>query len=274
MLKRLGRPAQRFYPHVWRALTTPEKWLYRTGIRSTAALHLPEFLCIGAQKAGTTWLCENLRKHPDIFIPRPQSTHYFDREFHRRVEFYSNCFKPGSSKVKGESCPAYAVLPTSRIRAIRSLMPDVRILFMVRNPIDRAWSHAVMGLIQRRGVRLEDVPASDFHEHFAAERSRARSDYLSTLDRWLDVFPSAQIYIGFFDDIVARPKELLGSVFRHLRISESVDYEAFPYSQVINKGLGLAIPDMHRKVLMRIYRDEIERLYARLGEPVASWRYL
>jgi hypothetical protein len=250
----------------------PQKWLYSAGISSSTKLHLPEFLCIGAQKAGTTWLCENLRKHPEIFIPRPQSTHYFDRDFHRSLEFYSDRFRPGISKVKGESCPAYAVLPRERIRAVRSLMPRVRILFLLRNPVERAWSHAVMRLVQRSGLRFEDVPESTFKEHFLSRRSRRRSDYLATLDSWLEFFPSEQIYVGFFDDIVEKPLDLLAGVFQHLGISENVNYGSFPSHEVINKGAGIAMPEQHRSMLRDIYRPEIDRLYERFGDRVAKWR--
>lgn len=270
----MGRPADaaaRLYPRLARVLTAPEKWLYRSGIRFTD-LHLPDFLTVGAQKAGTTWLAENLRHHPEVFIPRPQSTHYFDLHFHRSLRFYSDKFRDGAGKVKGESCPAYGVLPLDRIRAIHGLMPDTRIIFMVRNPVERAWSHALMNLVQRRGMRYEDVPDAEFTRHFTSRRSRLRSDYLAILDRWRAVFPDDQIFVGFFEDIVQAPTALLRRVFEHLGISPDVDYGEFPCRKVINRGLGIAIPEAHRRTLEQVYAADIEHMRRRFGDRVAAWR--
>ena len=122
------------------------------------------------------------------------------------------------------------------------------------------------------GTPLEDIPEDTLYRHFTSRRSRQRGDYIRILDHWLEIFPREQVYIGFFDDIVERPRELLGEVFRHLGVSDNVDYSAFPYQKRINKGVGVQMPERCRAVLSDMYRDDIERLYERFGERVAAWR--
>jgi hypothetical protein len=259
-------------------LTAPEKKLYSLGILSTRSLCLPDFLVIGAQKAGTTWLKKNLDYHPEIFMPTrtgksdPTEVRYFDQEFHEPLSFYSDLFKPGMRRVKGDKSPNYCTIPLERIKFIRSIMPDVRLILMIRNPIERAWSHAAMNLMKFSGKKMEEISNSKFRRHFI--RSRGRGDYPAILDRWLKIFPSEQLYVGFFEDISLCPKKLLSEVFAHLGVSQDVDWKSFPYQRVINKGPKVPIPEQHRNFLELMYGPAIEDLYQRFGSKVENWRCL
>lgn len=121
----------------------PDKWLYSTGILSGKTLCLPDFLGIGTQKAGTTWLRLNLLAHPEVFCSTVRTggqweLHYFNNNFCKSLRFYSRFFEPGRDKVKGDITPNYCIIPRGRIRFIRRIMPDVKLIFLMRNPIDRA----------------------------------------------------------------------------------------------------------------------------------------
>ena len=70
-----------------------ERALYRYGLLSPARVPFPDFLGIGAQKAGTTWLHENLRRHPELFLPEEKELHYFDRQWVRPLRHYSAAFR-------------------------------------------------------------------------------------------------------------------------------------------------------------------------------------
>lgn len=248
-----------------------EKSLYVCGIRSVKGLCLPDFLGIGAQKAGTTWLYENLRHHPDLYLPEPKELHYFDWQFHESLRSYSDIFRPGSQKVKGEITPGYSVIPMERIRFIRAIIPDVRLIFLIRNPIDRAWSQAFMNLVKLPNRQFEKVYESEFYAHFKAERSVRRGDYLTILNNWLSIFPREQMYIGFFENIANRPKDLLSKVFAHMGVSNDVDWTSFPYNKVIYKGPGIPIPQKYREFLAKMYCLEIESLHERFGGPIEAW---
>jgi Sulfotransferase family len=259
--------------------TAPEKKLYSLGILSPKSLCLPDFLIIGAQKAGTTWLKRNLDHHPDIYMPNmlntsdPTEVRYFDKYFYESLRSYSSLFQPaGMQKVKGEKSPNYCTLPLERVRFIRSIMPDVRLILMIRNPIERAWSHAIMNLVKLSAKKIDEISDSKFRRHFI--RSKDRSNYPLILERWLSVFPQKQLYVGFFEDITECPKKLLSEVFTHLGVSQAVDWDSFPYQRVINKGPKAPIPQQHKSFLEMMYAREIETLYNRFGSRVESWRCL
>lgn len=154
----------------------------RLGWRPRRVAHLPDFLGIGAQKAGTTWLHENLRCHPELYLPDAKELHYFDWDFHQSLRSYAEHFRDGADRVKGEITPGYSILSSIRIALIKDLMPDLRLLFLVRNPISRAWSQALMNLVGRTNRRREDVSDDEFRKHFRSTRSVKRGDYLTTID--------------------------------------------------------------------------------------------
>lgn len=256
-----------------RAQTTLEKLLYANGIRSTNGLCLPDFLGIGAQKAGTTWLYENLCRHPDLYLPEPKELHYFDWGFHRSLRHYSDSFKPGCHRLKGEITPGYSIIPVERIRFIRTIMPEVRLILLMRNPIDRAWSQALMNLVKLPNKKFEEVDRSEFYDHFRSERSVKRGDYDTVLNNWLSVFPRGQLYIGFFEDISNRPQELLSEVFAHIGVSQDVEWSSFRYKHVISKGPDIPLPRMYGDFLEEMYHRDIEVLSERFGVAMAGWRY-
>ena len=158
-----------------RRLPSPEKWLYRVGLRDASRLTLPDLLCIGAQKGGTTWLHHNLEAHPGIFVPRHvKEVHYFDFFYRRSLADYAAVFAEGRDRVKCDVTPNYGRLQPARIRFVRSAMPDVRLVFVMRNPVERAWSQAVMDLATRSKRRPEDVPDAEWTAHFRSPAVQSR----------------------------------------------------------------------------------------------------
>jgi hypothetical protein len=257
---------------VRRAGSFVEKRLYAVGLRSTRGLTLPDFLGIGAQKSGTTWLYANLRQHPELFLPDLKEVHYFDWYFIAGLRQYAELFQPAGQRLKGEITPSYGVLPLRRIAFVRAIMPDVRLVLLLRNPIERAWSQAVMNLVKIAGKPAEQVTEDEFIAHLEHERVVQRGDYLTMLNNWQRFFPAEQLHVRFFEDIAERPQELLRAIFRHLGVSSDVDFSQFPYRQVVFKGVEVPMPDRVRRLLEDRYRADIEALYRRFGPPIAPWR--
>jgi hypothetical protein len=239
-----------------------EKWLYATGLRSARHLTLPDFLGIGAQ---------NLSHLPQLFLPKPKELHYFDREFDQPLKTYSGKFEGHDGKIKGEFTPAYGVLPIDRIKLIRRLIPRLKLIFLMRNPIDRAWSQAIMNLVQQPGRSIEQVTDAQFFAHFEGQHSRSRGDYAAILDRWLSIFPRKQLFIGFFEQISESPRQLLSDVFDFLGVSRDVDWAQFPYAKVVHGGLDVPMKQSYHEFLRKLYRPQMEALAARFGAPAKRW---
>ena len=246
--------------------------LHSAGVLSRDGLTFPDFLGIGAQKAGTSWLHANLRRHPQVFMPRRKELHYFDWRPHRSLKTYAREFAGGEALVKGEITPYSAALPSWTIRYIHELMPDAKLILILRNPIDRAWSQAVMNLVVRAGRNFEEVGDDEFERHLRHPRTFTRGDYLGMIDNWLSVFPEERLLIGFFEEVRDRPQRLLSAVFDHIGVSTDVDWASFPFNKVVHAGVRAPLPPHFRAMLEEVYADEIERIADRCGSFAETWR--
>lgn len=247
-----------------------ETWLRQEAGLGAPPHPFPDFLGIGAQKSGTTWLNTNLRAHPEIFLPE-EELHYFDWNHWRPFTAYTQVFADVNEPVKGEITPGYSILPIHRIRLIHSLRPDLKLIFLMRNPIERAWSQARMNLVTLTDRRFEDVPDEAFFDHFTQDRTIKRGDYLQILNNWLSVFPDEQLYIDFFERLSSDPQGLLKNVFDFLGVTTDVDWDSFPYNEVIFSGPQKEMPPRFRSFLRELYAEDLERLHERFGENVRPW---
>lgn len=174
----------------------------------------PDFLGIGAQKAGTTWLYRNLISHPRIWMPRKE-LHYFDRKLDRGDKWYVEQFAAGEGYVTGEITPAYSTLGLDEVSHVHTLLPGIKIIFLMRNPIERAWSQAVMRYERQGGVTTEE----EFMSFLELSSRRRLSDYLRTLSNWRNFYPEASIFVGFLEDIHFYPDLFLHRVHDFLDIT-------------------------------------------------------
>lgn len=227
------------------------------------------FLGIGAQKAGTTWLYKMLSCHPELWFPLGKEAHFWnsahtqDREQVRR---YFGVFGGGPEK-GGEITPAYAMLEPGRVRQIASWQPRLKLLFLIRNPIDRAWSAACMALA-RAEMTVNEASDAWFIDHFRSRGSLARGDYLSTLRIWHQVFGTERLHLLRYEDIQARPRALLTGVAEFL----GVDPEGFAtfsdeaLKRRVFQGRDASLRPALRAELEQLYRLRIQALEHYLGQ--------
>jgi hypothetical protein len=198
---------------------------------------LPNFIVIGAAKAGTTALHWYLADHPQVFMTPVKETNYFafglddagrllygDPELHhfpiRSLHEYERAFEgAGKAVAIGEASPIYLECPGSAER-IAELIPRARIVCGIREPVDRAYSDYLMYL-RARGRRLD--PARDLTPSapWAAPDSHWMqiSRYHELLSKYFDAFPPEQIHVFLFDDLKKDQQGLVRDLYRFLQIS-------------------------------------------------------
>jgi hypothetical protein len=195
---------------------------------------LPSFLVIGAQKAGTTALYAYLRWHPGITGPSWKEVSFFDRHWWRGERWYRGHFPlRAGGRLVGEASPSYLFHPLAPER-VRSLVPDVKLVALVRDPVARAYSH------YQHELALGREPLS-FEEALAAEPERTRGEverlvadprafsrawwgqtyvarglYAEQLERWLAVFDRERLLVVRTEDLGERPAETYGSILAFL----------------------------------------------------------
>jgi len=232
----------------------------------------PDFLIISPAKTGTTWLSQNLGCHPEIFIPSIKEIHYFNIYWKRfDLNWYLKHFQNAGLRKKGEATP-YAGLPLYVIRSIKHRLPHLRLIFLMRDPIERAWSQAKHEYKYRHGVfssydgSFADIPDQKFVEHFTDLHSINIGDYLLCLRRWLACFERDQIYVGFYESIKTDPQRLLRQVLDHLDVDSGVDLSEFPIAERIFPGIEREMPPHLKPYLQAIYAKKTQELSTFLRE--------
>src|SRR5205085_9745927 len=239
-------------------------WAY--GRATSGARPLPDFLIIGAQKAGTTALYAYLREHPAIAGPPWKEVSFFDRHYRRGAAWYRGNFpnrlylrrvhaRSGARPIVGEASPSYIFHPLAPER-VATLAPNVRLIALVRNPIDRALSH------YHREVALGREPLS-FEDALAAEESRmdgeldrmrdpsyfshawwnytytSRGLYAEQFGRWLEHFPRERMLVVPSDDLGERPDE---TYRRMLDFVGATPHELASYPRIFSREYSQMAP--------------------------------
>jgi hypothetical protein len=233
--------------------------------RRAPAGRLPDFLVIGAPRSGTTALTHYLRAHGDVFIPDRKECNFFNRPdvSGARRRWYEQQFAPArATQVVGEATPTYLFAPGATAR-IAQLVPDARLVALLREPAGRAYSHYWL-------CRLLGVERRTFAQAVADELAGhappgceylAYGDYLTQLERALEHFPSSALLVLLFDDLGAAPAELYAACCRHIGV------DATQRPAVVGERINT--PQRQRSV--RLWRAlERWRLSGRRGFRVAS----
>jgi hypothetical protein len=248
---------------------------------------LPSFVVIGAQKAGTTSLFRYLARHPAVTPPRLKEIHFFDLHWERGLPWYRAHFPltiRGGPPLTGEASPYYLFHPRVPERMAR-VLPQAKLLVLLRNPVDRAISHyqwevrygneplsfrEAIGreehLLPRETTRLqeEDGYTSFLHQHGSY---LARGRYVEQLQRWLHWFRRDQILVLKAEAFFHRTGEAMATVRAFLELPEG-RLQAYPIHRQGRYSGGL---NVERKELTGYFRPHNEALEKLLGMDFSDW---
>lgn len=271
-----------------------------------------DFICIGAQKAGTTWLYQRLKSLPDFSMPPIKEIHYFDRsptypthnklaittfkerkknakwlgnvnrlientddkfiaDWYKRFyledyndEWYLSLFNDLDG-ITGDITPGYSILSEKDVSHLFDLLPDVKIIFLLRNPVDRAWSQ-FRYLHGARTISLDKMKS-----FLNTPNQLLKSDYLSTLKIYEGNVRQNQIMIGFYDAIKNNPLKFLKEIVSFLGGQED-QLEKANLSNIDNASQMATIPQDLRQYLNEKYSSSIHQLSERFGSYASVWR--
>jgi hypothetical protein len=279
---------------VWQRLPEPVRNGARTGWGGYARLTsrgrlLPDFLIVGTQRGGTTSLYKYLVRHPAVRPALTKELRFFDLNYRRGVSWYRSRFpsarhrdlvrrRRGIDILTGESSPDYMFNPHVPSR-VASLLPHVKLIVLLRNPVDRAYSHywhqvhrgfeqlpfdeAVAREPERLAGELERVLSDDRYVSFARHHHSylTRGRYAEQLEWWLAHFARGQVLIERSEDFFSDPGASFRGVVRFLGLPawEPARYEVY------NAFTDGAMDQGLRARLVEFFRPHNRRLEELLG---------
>lgn len=180
---------------------------------------LPNFIICGAQRSGTTSLYHYLAQHPDVFMSPQKEIHYFSHHHFHQVEWYAHHFVGATGySVIGEASPTYMDTPGVPNR-ISSLLPEAKLCFILRNPVDRAYSSYLHSLKFSKG------PASSFSEAIRQKEGYMayvqRGFYYQFLQNFMEHFRRDQIHLLITEELKQNPLSIISDCFDFLGIDNT-----------------------------------------------------
>lgn len=232
----------------------------------------PDFLVIGAMRSGTTSLARWLRAHPQAFVPATKELHFFDLHWDEGVEWYERHFDAaGGASAAGEATPNYLYHRSVPDR-IAKLLPEVRLVAVLRNPVDRAWSHYWMNVEKgRERLSFEDALTAE-PERLANEDAPwrwayvDRGHYAEQLRRYEQRFGRQRMHVLLFDDMRADAAGSYQAVCRFLGIDDAaVPDEVGRRANAYRRVRSQRVARVGKRLPVKL-RDAIGRLNTKQAE--------
>jgi len=242
----------------------------------TEQILYPNFFILGVQKGGTSTLHHYLNESSEVFFPSKKELHFFDAYYHKGISWYLNHFKTETGKnykYAGEATPYYYFHPQTP-RRMKIFFPEAKFVVILRNPVERAYSHYQMSV--RRGI--EKRP---FEEAVEKEKSRiklyslrlllfnkfnlshseksyiSRGMYFKQLTRWLKYFSLNRFLFLKSEDLFLNPQQEVNKICSFLDISPII----LKAEAVVNQGnYEVQIDEKTRKALQKTFSSDILKL--------------
>ncbi len=182
-------------------------------------------IIVGAQKSGTTALHYYLRRHPEIAMSKPKELNFFiaEKNWGKGVDWYRRHFDPDDN-VRGESSPDYTAAPwfDGVAERMHSVVPDAKLIYVVRNPVKRIrsqWIHHYANRVEHKPMDAAVfVPGTTYIP---------RSSYAMQLERFLEHYPMSQILVLEQDELLGSRRESLAKAFRFLGVDDTYWHKRF-----------------------------------------------
>ena len=276
-------------------LKNPPKFVYNAYLnycKLTGPFRMkPDFIIIGSEKCGTTSLYEYLKKHPSVVASKGKEVSFFDKNFHRGDGWYRSFFPSLLTKyfkkiITFEATPRYFIHPHAAER-ISKLYPNVKLIVLFRNPVDRAYSHYEQETIYagRETLPFEDALEKE-NERISKEYEKMEQDenyypcsyywfshkeggmYFKHLTRWMKFFSKEQFLFVKSEDLFTNPTETYNEILKWLELSP---YELSEYKIYKERNYREKLDSTMREKLNNFFQSHNEQLYKFLNRDF-NWK--
>ena len=261
----------------------------------------PDFLCVGAQKAGTSWLYRQLEPHPDFWMPPVKELHYFNeltrtKRFHRPrcederdasflngmenlgarfyldLDSYGRLFSHKGPLLSGDISPAYSTLNDEVIERVANHFPNLKVVFLARDPVERAWSQLSMGVRLGTINRFDATDPEEVIRNLLNPGVLIRSHPSKTVARWKRYIRRENFRVYFFDDLKENPAELRRSIMLFLGGDpDKPSGQVKPHENNDGGREKLRLTAKVRDRMAQFFEHELKACASELGGRAKSW---
>lgn len=262
------------------------------------------FACIGAQKAGTSWLQSYLNKSPEVFLPRIKEMHFFDtislpenlvgdfwinkfqdkacnavkrrnyevaRSYIDRLKIgrdpakYKDYYQNQINRIGGDITPAYSMLSKQGYSEIKNIFPKAKIIFLMRNPAERYWSFLRMQLNKNKNYPVD----RKFFEVINNDHVMLRSDYERTIRSLESVFSKSDIQYIFYEDLFGDNHDyVVGEINNFLGLH---DLKSDSLELRVNASAAMEMSEDMREFAVQHFRSIYEYIFDKFSHAPSCW---
>ena len=184
--------------------------------------------------------------------------------------WYLSLFENRPSRVRGEITPAYCMLDMEDVQRVHALLPEVKILYTLRDPVERSWSQIRFGM-GRRGLAINEQAMPEIQRRTNSLSQQLTGDYVGTLKKWRAVYPAERMFILFQDQIEREPEQLTHSLYRVLGVDESFQLPAGILRRKVNASAESEMPSAVRRLLVESHYPQVVELNKMIGGYTNQW---
>lgn len=238
------------------------------------------FIIVGVQKAGTSAIHNYLSQHQSIFMPDKKELHYFDRLQSTRLfntyKAYHKYFDFSSNKLLGEATPIYCYWKNS-LERIKKYNPNIKLILILRNPIDRAYSHWNMeyargfekrSFLQAIKEEIQEIETNTYVPH-KVKSYVDRGLYSSQVKKMYSLFEKKNTYVDFYFNLKKDEKLFMDSILHFLEV-DTGNY-VFKKKKVNKFSYERSISNDEKKILTTFYRNDIRQLEKLVNINLDCW---
>mgnify|MGYP003636442888 FL=1 len=208
----------------------------------------PDFLILGPQRTGTSWISSHLKAHPEVFLPKGKETYFFstllepekqhfdyprleDYLLRRQVESLVRHHTKYSPKALGDATASNATLSPNAIREVCLINPDIKAVLTMRVPAERVWSHAKKKFTEHSNLTMDQVDPEALDKFLRAGGQLQRGMYSTMIANWRQHLKPGNLLVAEFRLINEEPRQFLTEVLRFI----GVEADRFPQQRALNK---------------------------------------
>jgi len=185
-------------------------------------------------------------------------------------EWYLSLFKDFEG-YSGEGSPSYALISRKDIKKMYELLPELKLVLLLRNPVHRTWSNYRNRVRRIKNFSIDNIEEKTITDFIESEKQIMISDYKRNLENYLSVFPKEQILIGFYDAILDNPEALFSKIVAFITEDKSITTAHIDVQKVVNKSPLIECPKNIETYIKEKHYNMIKELAECYGGYFNKW---